>query len=80
MMVNMRSIPTNTLSKKDGTCSENMDTNNERLVREDVTTQGDGESHLRADRLSLLHTLPHPQLDFMPQSSELQHTGDTRFK
>lgn len=45
-----------------------------RYVKETVSP------NLRADRLSLLHTLPHPQLDFMPQSSELQHTGDDRFK
>lgn len=31
--------------------------------------KGDSVSYLRADRLALLHTLPHPQLDFTPQSS-----------
>lgn len=32
-------------------------------------------SHLRADCLSFLHTLPHPQLNLMPQSRQLQDIG-----
>lgn len=31
------------------------------------------KSNLRADSLSLLHTLPHPQLNLTPQSSQLQN-------
>lgn len=36
---------------------------------------GSTMSNLTADGLSLLHTLPHPQLDLTPQSSQLQHRG-----
>lgn len=32
-------------------------------------------SNLRADCLSLLHTLPHPQLNLVPQSSQLRDRG-----
>lgn len=32
-------------------------------------------SNLRADRLTLLHTLPHPQLNLTPQSSQLRDRG-----
>lgn len=41
-------------------------------VSSSFVLNGSTMSYLRADCLSLLHTLPHPQLNLMPQSSQLQ--------
>lgn len=40
-----------------------------------IYLNGNTMSNLRADCLSFLHTLPHPQLDLVPQSSKLQDRG-----